>query len=88
MWPLWMLENCSFESGKHPLDRKTASQPSQAWAAMAEKSPHTQVASQAAKCHKGAGQSRVEGERNVGELSLNIPGNSRSTGVGMLQGAV
>lgn len=51
---------------------------------MAEKSPHTQVASQAATCHQGAGQSRVEGERNVGELSLNIPGNSKSIGVGML----
>lgn len=39
-----------------------------------------QVASQAAKFHKGAGQPRVEGERKVCELSLNSPGNSRSTG--------
>lgn len=39
-----------------------------------------QEVSQAAKFHKGAGQSQVEGGRKVCELSLNIPGNSRSTG--------
>lgn len=42
----------------------------------------SQAVSQAAKFHKGAGQSLVEGGRKVCELSLNIPENSRSRGGG------
>ena len=75
----WTLQDYRFErrtAVPAPPDREET----QPWAVMAVKHPHPQVASQAAKFHQGAGQTRVEeGERNVFEAPpKNFPGNSGS----------
>lgn len=77
-----MLEDCSFERLASALWTEDSLIAITGLGSNGHEQFPPPVVSQAARFHKGAGQSGVEGERKVGELSLTIPGNSRSTGVG------